>query len=108
MAVEAPSNELTVLPEVLALLDLAGATVTLDALGCRKDLAQRIRVPVDTCGVRAAGPVPLPTHALEHPEALLEPQVEALQAPVAEDAHGQVCRHGVAQSAPSRSHSRRH
>ena len=38
-AVAAQSNEITAIPEVLALLDLAGATVTLDALGCQKELA---------------------------------------------------------------------
>ena len=39
-AVAVQSNELTALPEVL---DLAGATVTLDALGCQKELARHIR-----------------------------------------------------------------
>ena len=42
-AVAAQSNEITAVPEVLALLDLAGATVTLDALGCQKELARHIR-----------------------------------------------------------------
>ena len=42
-AVAAKSHAITSLPEVLALLDLAGTTVTIDAIDCQKDLAQRIR-----------------------------------------------------------------
>ena len=42
-AVAAQSHEITALPEVLVLLDLAGTTVTIDVIGCQKDLAQRIR-----------------------------------------------------------------
>ena len=40
---EAKSNEIPALPEVLALLDLTGITVTVDAMGCQKDLARHIR-----------------------------------------------------------------
>ena len=40
---EAKSNEIPARPEVLALLDLTGITVTVDAMGCRKDLARHIR-----------------------------------------------------------------
>jgi len=36
------SNELAALPKLLDLLDLQGAIVTLDALGCQKDLVQTI------------------------------------------------------------------
>ncbi|MCY4522164.1 MAG: hypothetical protein OXC13_15475 [Caldilineaceae bacterium] len=42
-AVEAPSHELTALPKVLVLLDLAGTTVILDAIGCWKNPAQHLR-----------------------------------------------------------------
>ena len=40
---DAKANEIPALPEVMALLDLAGTTVTVDAMGCRKDLARHIR-----------------------------------------------------------------
>jgi hypothetical protein len=46
VATSAHSNELTALPALLAALDLAGAIVTIDALGCQKAL---------TTAVRAAG-----------------------------------------------------
>jgi predicted transposase YbfD/YdcC len=43
VAVEGKSNEITAIPKVLALVDLKGALVSIDALGCQKDLAARIR-----------------------------------------------------------------
>jgi predicted transposase YbfD/YdcC len=36
------SNEITAIPELLDVLDLAGCIVTIDALGCQKTIAQRI------------------------------------------------------------------
>src|SRR4051794_38266499 len=43
VAVGAKSNEITAIPRLLELLDLCGAVVTSDALGCQKDIAQHIR-----------------------------------------------------------------
>jgi predicted transposase YbfD/YdcC len=42
-AVDRKSNEITAIPELLRLLDLAGAIVTIDAMGCQKDIATQIR-----------------------------------------------------------------
>jgi len=36
------SNEITAIPHLLQLLDLAGAVVTIDAMGCQKEIAQTI------------------------------------------------------------------
>lgn len=41
-AVDEKSNELTAIPRLLELLDIRGCTVTIDALGCQKDLAAAI------------------------------------------------------------------
>jgi predicted transposase YbfD/YdcC len=41
--VEAKSNELTAIPELLELLHVSGCIVTIDALGCQKHVAQAIR-----------------------------------------------------------------
>lgn len=41
-AVDDKSNEITAIPDLLALLDLYGAVVTIDAMGCQKDIAERI------------------------------------------------------------------
>src|SRR5581483_3459874 len=38
-AVDEKSNEITAIPELLKLLDLQGAPVTIDAMGCQKKIA---------------------------------------------------------------------
>ena len=40
---DAKSNEITAIPKLLEILDLQGAIVTIDALGCQKDIAAQIR-----------------------------------------------------------------
>jgi predicted transposase YbfD/YdcC len=42
VAVEAKSNEITAMPELLKLLDLQEKIVTTDAMGCQKDIAETI------------------------------------------------------------------
>jgi len=41
-AVDQKSNEITAMPELLELLDLTGAVVTIDAMGCQKEIAHKI------------------------------------------------------------------
>lgn len=43
IAVDDKSNEITAIPELLRILDLKGALVTIDAMGCQKKIAQEIR-----------------------------------------------------------------
>jgi predicted transposase YbfD/YdcC len=43
VAVDAKSNEITAIPLLLELLDLKGCVVTIDAIGCQKDIASGIR-----------------------------------------------------------------
>lgn len=42
-ATEDKSNEITAIPELLKLLNLQGCTVTIDAMGCQKEIAAEIR-----------------------------------------------------------------
>ena len=42
VAVDAKSNEITAIPKLLELLDLRGATVTIDAMGCQREVAAAI------------------------------------------------------------------
>jgi predicted transposase YbfD/YdcC len=42
VAVDAKSNEITAIPALLELLDLNGALVTIDAMGCQKAIAQKV------------------------------------------------------------------
>jgi predicted transposase YbfD/YdcC len=43
VACEEKSNEITAIPELLKLLSLRGCTVTIDAMGCQKEIAAGIR-----------------------------------------------------------------
>lgn len=42
VAVDRKSNEITAIPELLRLLELRGAVVTIDAMGCQKEIADQI------------------------------------------------------------------
>ncbi len=42
LATDAKSNEITAIPKLLAMLSLAGATVTIDAMGCQREIAAQI------------------------------------------------------------------
>lgn len=42
VAVDRKSNEITAIPQLLELLDLKGALVTIDAIGCQKEIARHI------------------------------------------------------------------
>jgi predicted transposase YbfD/YdcC len=42
VAVDGKSNEITAIPRLLELLDLHGALVTIDAIGCQKEIAKKI------------------------------------------------------------------
>jgi len=42
MAVDGKSNEITAIPKLLKLLDLNGALVTIDAMGCQKEIARGV------------------------------------------------------------------
>lgn len=39
LATDGKSNEMTAIPKLLAMLDRAGRTVTIDAMGCQRDIA---------------------------------------------------------------------
>ena len=43
VAVDEKSNEITAIPKLLALLELQGALVTIDAMGCQTEIAAQIR-----------------------------------------------------------------
>jgi len=43
VAVAEKSNEITAIPRLLDLLDVSGALVTVDALGCQKEVARKVR-----------------------------------------------------------------
>jgi predicted transposase YbfD/YdcC len=42
IATEEKSNEITAIPQLLELLDIRGATITVDAMGCQKAIAEKV------------------------------------------------------------------
>jgi predicted transposase YbfD/YdcC len=42
VAVDSKSNEITAIPQLLELLDVKGAVVSIDAMGCQKEIARKI------------------------------------------------------------------
>lgn len=42
LATESKSNEITAIPKLLAMMELAGSTVTIDAMGCQREIAGQI------------------------------------------------------------------
>ncbi len=42
VATEAKSNEITAIPQLLEQIDLAGTIITIDAMGCQKDICEQI------------------------------------------------------------------
>jgi predicted transposase YbfD/YdcC len=42
LATEEKSNEITAIPKLLELLDIRGATITVDAMGCQRDIAAKV------------------------------------------------------------------
>ena len=43
VAVDEKSNEITAIPKLLKMLEISGAIVTIDAMGCQKEIARTIR-----------------------------------------------------------------
>jgi predicted transposase YbfD/YdcC len=68
VAVDAKSNEITAIPALLELLDLNGALVTIDAMGCQKAIAQKV---VDQGGHYALTVKDNQEHLLEDIQAVL-------------------------------------
>ncbi len=42
VATDAKSNEITAIPKLLEILDISGALVTIDAMGCQTEIARKI------------------------------------------------------------------
>lgn len=42
LKVDSKSNEITAIPELLEILDIAGCIITIDAMGCQKEIAKQI------------------------------------------------------------------
>jgi predicted transposase YbfD/YdcC len=72
---DAKSNEITAIPQLLELLDLHGALVTIDAMGCQKEIAQKIVEKKGDYLLTVKGNQP---HLLEDIQATVEQALEGL------------------------------
>jgi predicted transposase YbfD/YdcC len=94
VAVESKSDEITAIPEVLKLVELCGAVVTIDAMGCQAEIARAI---VDGGGdyilaVKGNQPTPhdgIVEHVLEHMEDDFA-RVDVSRHETKEEGHGRV------------------
>jgi len=49
LKVNSKSNEITVIPQLLEMLHISGSIITIDAMGCQKEIADLIRQPGGRC-----------------------------------------------------------
>jgi predicted transposase YbfD/YdcC len=94
VATEAKSNEITAIPRLLELLDLHGAFVTIDALGCQKEIAAQIR---DQGGHYVLAVKENQPHLYEDIERFWHQQLDAEWAAAASVAQTQEVSHGRAE-----------
>jgi predicted transposase YbfD/YdcC len=92
LAVDSKSNEITAIPQLLKLLELKGALVTIDAMGCQKEIARTIvQQQADYCLAVKGNQEHLHEDVSEHFEACLETEfasVEHDEYSTEETAHG--------------------
>jgi predicted transposase YbfD/YdcC len=84
VAVEEKSNEITAIPRLLELLDLHGALVTIDAMGCQKEIARKIVAGGGDYVLSVKDNQP---HLLEDIQACLEKALDQDLAGVAHDSY---------------------
>ncbi|MFV0442936.1 MAG: ISAs1 family transposase [Planctomycetaceae bacterium] len=92
VACDEKSNEITAIPELLQLLSLKGATVTIDAMGCQKEIAAQIREQKGHYLLQVKGNQPqLEEQLVQHFEQCLESDfagVEHRRSETTETGHG--------------------
>ena len=94
VATEAKSNEITAIPQLLGQIDLAGTLITIDAMGCRKDIVEQIVAGKGDCVIAVKDNQPkllaaIQTYFFDH----LESDLKDLQyrcRETLEDGHGRI------------------
>jgi predicted transposase YbfD/YdcC len=77
VATDAKSNEITAIPQLLEQIDLAGTLITIDAMGCQKEIVERIVTGGGDCVIAVKDNQPkllgaIRAHFLDHLERDLE------------------------------------
>ena len=94
VATEAKSNEITAIPQLLNQIDLAGTLITIDAMGCQKEIVKQIVAGKGDCVIAVKDNQPkllaaIQTHFIDH----LESDRKDLQYrdhETIEDGHGRI------------------
>ncbi len=77
VATDAKSNEITAIPQLLEQIELAGTLITVDAMGCQKEIVERVVTGGGDCVIAVKDNQPkllaaIQTHFLDHLERDLE------------------------------------
>jgi predicted transposase YbfD/YdcC len=94
VATDAKSNEITAIPQLLGQIDLAGTLITIDAMGCQKEIVEQVVAGGGDCVIAVKDNQPkllaaIQTHFLDH----LENDLKELQYryhETLEDGHGRI------------------
>jgi predicted transposase YbfD/YdcC len=94
VATDAKSNEITAIPQLLEQIDLAGTLITIDAMGCQKDIVEQIVTGGGDCVIAVKDNQPklldaIRTFFLDHLERDLE-DLRYRYHETLDDAHGRI------------------
>jgi len=94
VATDAKSNEITAIPQLLEQIDLAGTLITIDAMGCQKEIVEQIVTGGGDCVIAVKDNQPkllaaIQTHFLDHLERDLD-ELRYRYHETREDGHGRI------------------
>jgi predicted transposase YbfD/YdcC len=94
VATDAKSNEITAIPQLLGQIDLAGTLITIDAMGCQKEIVEQVVAGGGDCVIAVKDNQPkllaaIRTHFLDHLENDLK-ELQYRSHETLEDGHGRI------------------
>jgi predicted transposase YbfD/YdcC len=94
VATDAKSDEITAIPRSLGQIDLAGTLITIDAMGCQKEIVEQIAVGGGDCAIAVKDnqpklPAAIQAHSFDHPERDPE-ELERRHHETLDDGHGRI------------------
>jgi predicted transposase YbfD/YdcC len=94
VATDAKSNEITAIPQLLEQIDLAGTLITIDAMGCQKDIVERVVTGGGDCVIAVKDNQPkllaaIRTYFFDHLERDLE-ELRYRYHETLDDGHGRI------------------
>jgi predicted transposase YbfD/YdcC len=94
VATDAKSNEITAIPQSLGPIDLAGTSITIDAMGCQKEIVKQVVTGGGDCVIAVKDNQPkllaaIPTYFLDHLDRDLE-ELKYRYHETNDDGHGRI------------------